>query len=43
MDDFKVSLESLYTNKIKEISFDEEESYQEWAEFLAGEPNAIYY
>ena len=26
---FKVTLESLYTKKIKEISYDEEESYQE--------------
>lgn len=29
MEDFKVSLESLYNNKIKDISFDEEETYQE--------------
>ena len=28
-DSFKVTLESLYTNKIKEISYDEEETYQE--------------
>ena len=26
---FKVTLESLYSKKIKEISYDEEESYQE--------------
>lgn len=26
---FKVTLESLYTNKIKEISYEEEEAYQE--------------
>lgn len=26
---FKVTLESLYTNKIKEINYDEEETFQE--------------
>ncbi len=26
---FKVTLESLHTNRIKEISFEEEETYQE--------------
>lgn len=29
-DGFKVTLESLYSKKIKEISYDEEETYQEW-------------
>jgi hypothetical protein len=28
-DGFKVTLESLYTKKIKEISYNEEETYQE--------------
>lgn len=31
---FKVTLESLYTNRIKEISFDEEETYQEYEYLL---------
>ena len=29
MEDMKVSLESLYTNKVKEIDYDGEEHYQE--------------
>jgi len=29
MENFNVSLESLYTNKIKEINFEEEETFQE--------------
>lgn len=30
---FKVALESLYAKKIKEINYDEEETYQEYALF----------
>ena len=29
MEDMKVSLESLYTNKVKEIDYEGEEHYQE--------------
>jgi len=29
MEEFKVSLESLYSNKIKEIDYEGEEHYQE--------------
>lgn len=30
MEEMKVSLESLYSNKVKEIDYEGEEHYQEW-------------
>lgn len=30
MDDFKVAVESLHTTRIREISYEGEESYQEY-------------